>query len=70
MPKEKLFRLVASNGLPELDLSGKAKGRGCYLLKSKDAVDKLSLKHLRRHYPKMQEEDLIVLKEKLYAALG
>jgi predicted RNA-binding protein YlxR (DUF448 family) len=39
-PKSELVRLVASDGAPRVDITGKANGRGIYLCPDEDCLEK------------------------------
>ncbi len=67
-PAERLFRIVASGGRPVYDRTGRAPGRGAYVLKDLGSVDSLSARNLRR-LGKFEEPDVAALKEELRNAL-
>ena len=46
LPKEKLIRIVSSNGLVMIDRTGRANGRGAYLSKTQEALDLAKKKNL------------------------
>lgn len=50
-PKEEMFRIVrTSDGRVEVDLTGKTRGRGAYLSKQKDTIQKaIKTKILDKH---------------------
>jgi predicted RNA-binding protein YlxR (DUF448 family) len=39
-PKKELVRLVASEGIPKVDIRGKANGRGIYLCLNEECLEK------------------------------
>ncbi len=62
-PREELFRLVKQEGKLILDLEGSLPGRGVYVCKDAETLEKVFQKGLLRKYA--NKEDLIVLESEL-----